>query len=612
MGRVTFLPIENIRGRDIDSRLLQSASREAGFIDVASNLVKNDKKLDDIVSNLLGRIIICEDMDSARSIARAVSHQVKIITLEGDSINAGGSLTGGSVRKDSVGVLGRADHIKQLEKSIIKTEQELGVLEAQRQEVDSKIGDIEKELGQLDVQLKYFSVERAKAEAEYRNLGERRKELDESVTEGEKQLHEISSEKLRLEDDIAEYTQIIKEINNEITDVRENIGISDKQSKEFNDELDRLRDRISESKTTSEKILAERNGVLNLASHIKEELESRKKNLEDSLEQRKEDAEELDAIIKGMESKRLKGGAHHKQFEELSGVIKTLSSEKEEIDGSLKGFFEKLSEVNEILTRLREKENGIISKNEKHINDIDMSKNRLWEDYEVTYDNIKDSVTPAPNINEAVKTVTSLKNKIKALGPVNLNSIEEYREVSSNYEFISSQRDDIMKAKTDLEKVISDLLSEMKEQFIKNFTTINENFKTVFTDLFNGGSAEILLSDADDVLNCAIEIKAQPPGKKLQSLTLLSGGERCLTAIALLFAILQLRPSPFVILDEVEAALDDVNVSRFTDFVRRYTVKSQFILVTHRKGTMEACDRMYGVTMAERGISKILSMRIGD
>ncbi|MBR3532895.1 MAG: chromosome segregation protein SMC [Clostridiales bacterium] len=612
MGRVTFLPIENIRGRDIDSRLLQSASREAGFIDVASNLVKNDKKLDDIVSNLLGRIIICEDMDSARSIARAVSHQVKIITLEGDSINAGGSLTGGSVRKDSVGVLGRADHIKQLEKSIIKTEQELGVLEAQRQEVDSKIGDIEKELGQLDVQLKYFSVERAKAEAEYRNLGERRKELDESVTEGEKQLHEISSEKLRLEDDIAEYTQIIKEINNEITDVRENIGISDKQSKEFNDELDRLRDRISESKTTSEKILAERNGVLNLASHIKEELESRKKNLEDSLEQRKADAEELDAIITGMESKRLKGGAHHKQFEELSGVIKTLSSEKEEIDGSLKGFFEKQSEVNDILTRLREKENGIISKNEKHINDIDMSKNRLWEDYEVTYDNIKDSVTPAPNINEAVKTVTSLKNKIKALGPVNLNSIEEYREVSSNYEFISSQRDDIMKAKTDLEKVISDLLSEMKEQFIKNFTTINENFKTVFTDLFNGGSAEILLSDADDVLNCAIEIKAQPPGKKLQSLTLLSGGERCLTAIALLFAILQLRPSPFVILDEVEAALDDVNVSRFTDFVRRYTVKSQFILVTHRKGTMEACDRMYGVTMAERGISKILSMRIGD
>ena len=191
-----------------------------------------------------------------------------------------------------------------------------------------------------------------------------------------------------------------------------------------------------------------------------------------------------------------------------------------------------------------------------------------------------------------------------------MNSIEEYKEISERYEFMMGQRNDIVEAKTNLEKVIADLIEEMKTQFIDQFTTINENFKTVFTDLFNGGSAEIVLENEEDVLNCGIEIKAQPPGKKLQSLTLLSGGERCLTAIALLFAILQLRPSPFVILDEVEAALDDVNVSRFTDFVRRYCVRSQFILVTHRKGTMEACDRMYGVTMQERGISKILSMRI--
>ena len=216
----------------------------------------------------------------------------------------------------------------------------------------------------------------------------------------------------------------------------------------------------------------------------------------------------------------------------------------------------------------------------------------------------------AANIGETVKQISALKAKIKELGPVNLNSVEEYKEVSERYEFMLSQRNDIVDAKTNLEKVIADLITEMKEQFITQFTTINENFKTVFTDLFNGGSAEIMLENEEDVLNCAIEIKAQPPGKKLQNLTLLSGGERCLTAIALLFAILQLRPSPFVVLDEVEAALDDVNVTRFTDFVRRYTAKSQFILVTHRKGTMEACDRMYGVTMQERGISKILSMRI--
>ena len=216
------------------------------------------------------------------------------------------------------------------------------------------------------------------------------------------------------------------------------------------------------------------------------------------------------------------------------------------------------------------------------------------------------------NTYEEIEELSKLKGEIKALGPVNLNSVDEYKEISERFEFMTSQRNDIAQAKANLEKVISDLIQEMKQQFIEHFNIINENFKTVFTDLFNGGTAEILLGDEEDVLNCSIEIKAQPPGKRLQNLTLLSGGERCLTAIALLFAIQQLKPSPFVVLDEVEAALDDVNVTRFTDFVRRYTAKTQFIIVTHRKGTMEACDRMYGVTMQERGISKILSMRLGD
>ena len=216
------------------------------------------------------------------------------------------------------------------------------------------------------------------------------------------------------------------------------------------------------------------------------------------------------------------------------------------------------------------------------------------------------------NINSMTRRVNELRSQIKEIGAVNVNAVEEYQKINERYEFMCAQRDDIEKAKADLSKVIEDLIAEMKQQFLNHFSQINENFKTVFADLFNGGTAEILLENEEDVLNCGIDIKAQPPGKKLQSLSLLSGGERCLTAIALLFAILQLRPSPFCVLDEVEAALDDANVNRFTDFVRRYCVRSQFILVTHRKGTMEACDRMYGVTMQERGISKILSMRLSD
>ena len=612
LGRVTFLPIENIKPRSIEKRTLDQMSAKRGYIGVASDLVRCDDRLSDIVSNLLGRIVIAEDLECARNIARAGSHSVKVITLEGDSINAGGSLTGGFVRKDSSGILGRSDEIKELEKSLVSREQELAVIEAKRQDLDSDIGDIEKELAILDEQLKFFSVERAKAETEYRNLGIRKEELLKSLAESEKQLKQISSDKLRIEDDVSEYEQIIREIENELIGIRDNADRSGSKAKEFNEKLDRIREQISESKTNSERILAERNGILNLASRISDEIKTHKDELAENESSRKEDEKLLSGISEGIKRKLEDVDKQKELFSSMSDEIKELSAQKDEVDTKLKGFFEKSSEVSEILARLRERENSIVSKNEKHINDIDLSKNRLWEDYEVTYDNVKDEYPPTSNINESVKTISSLKNKIKALGPVNLNSIDEYREVSEKYEFISKQRDDIYEAKTNLEKVISDLVSEMKEQFLTNFTTINENFKTVFMDLFNGGSAEILLSDTEDILNCSIEIKAQPPGKKLQNLTLLSGGERCLTAIALLFAILQLRPSPFVILDEVEAALDDVNVTRFTDFVRRYTSRSQFILVTHRKGTMEACDRMYGVTMAERGISKILSMRIGD
>jgi chromosome segregation protein len=216
------------------------------------------------------------------------------------------------------------------------------------------------------------------------------------------------------------------------------------------------------------------------------------------------------------------------------------------------------------------------------------------------------------NHQEALKIINSLKNRIKNLGAVNLTAIESYASLKERYEFMSNQRNDIEHARQKLNAVISELTEAMREQFISHFHLINENFRRVFSELFGGGMAELNLEDTDDVLSCGIEIKAQPPGKRLQNLTLLSGGERCLTAIALLFAILKLRPTPFCVLDEVEAALDDANVNRFTEYIRNYAEASQFILVTHRKGTMEAADRLYGVTMQERGISRILSMKLSD
>ncbi len=610
LGRVTFLPIDNIKPRSIDAGTLLTCERKNGYIGVASDLVNNDKKIDDIVMSLLGKIIICETMDDARVIARDTKHSIKVITLEGDCINPGGSLTGGSIRRDSAGILGRAREIEDLTSKISKAEEDLASMETDRQDIDDQKGDLEKEISQLSEQLKYFSMERVKAETEYKNLKDRADSIKLDINDSEKAIHELSSEKIRLEDDLEELKQIAKETSDDLEDYREDILKSDNKTKAFTEKLDSLKDKIAESNGISERLLAERNGVMDLARHMKSQIDSCKESLERLMSERSELNSAKEEILKNNKELEARLEELKSSTDSLSEKIKSLNEEKASVDKERSGFVSKLTAINDELNVLRNRYNSLVSKFEKYINDIDFSKNRLWEDYETTYDNCAGKYPRVENIGETTKLIASLKSQIKAIGPVNLNSVEEYKEISERFEFMSNQRNDIYEAKTNLEKVISDLLDEMKGQFIEQFTTINENFKTVFNDLFNGGSAEIVLENEEDVLNCAIEIKAQPPGKKLQSLTLLSGGERCLTAIALLFAILQLRPSPFVILDEVEAALDDVNVTRYADFVRRYTARSQFIVVTHRKGTMEACDRMYGVTMQERGISKILSMRI--
>lgn len=610
LGRVTFLPIENIRPRTIERNVIASARTVKGYIGIASELIECPGNISDIISNLLGRIIICEDMDSARSIASRTDHTLKVITLEGDCINPGGSLTGGSIRKDSAGILGRAREIETIREKLADTETRLSGFDAERQELDDAIAELNNDIVLLNEQQKCFAMERVKAESEYRNIESRREQIAAEIKNAVTNIEQISASKIKLEDDLEELLLISQETENELADFREDIARTDNISREYNARLDELRERISAEQTASERVLAERNGKMSLAGHIKEEIGRRLEQLRAS----KSEREEANAKIE--EYQRLNSGleetlsALKQQFEDIRGEVNALTEQKNSADKEMQGLITRLSDINDTLNALRDKYNGLVTKYERYINDIDFSKNRLWEDYETTFDNVRELYPEVENITETAKEISVLKNKIKALGPVNLNSIDEYKEVNERYEFMTEQRNDIVASKENLEKVISDLINEMQEQFINQFTIINENFKKVFADLFNGGSAEIVLENEEDVLNCNIEIKAQPPGKKLQSLTLLSGGERCLTAIALLFAILQLKPSPFVILDEVEAALDDVNVNTFADFVNRYSARSQFIVVTHRKGTMEACDRMYGVTMQERGISKILSMRI--
>ncbi|MBP5655932.1 MAG: chromosome segregation protein SMC [Clostridiales bacterium] len=612
LGRITFLPKENIRPRDIAPEVKKKASSCAGYIGIASELVKCDPELKDIISNLLGRIIISETLDDARDIARKIEHSSKVICIDGDAVNPGGSLTGGYFKNSGIGILGRSREIEELAKKVETLDNKLADSEQDRQEIDDKLGTVTIELEQLAEQLKFYSVERVKAESAYRNLEEKTKGIEDEICALEQSLSDMSKEKIKTQEDIEEYESIETELEDSLAGFKETIAKRDEINEEYKAKIDSVRDKEAEITAKAAQLLAERNGVLDLASHIKGQIEDTNNAIKAKVDEiaecnkRIKEAEEESAAI----DKKI---AKFKESEgKLEAKIAELFEEKEKVSAEMSGFVDRITQVSDVINNLRNKLSAHVSKYEKYINDIDDAKNRLWENYEVTYDNVKEDAEPVKDLGKVNREVTQLRNIIRDLGPVNLNSIEEYDQVSKRYEFMVSQREDILTSKKELEKLIEELITEMRAQFIEHFNTINENFKVVFADLFGGGTAEILLDNDEDVLNCAIEIKAQPPGKKLQNLSLLSGGERCLTAIAFLFAILELKPSPFVILDEVEAALDDVNIVRFTDFVRRYTAKTQFVLVTHRKGTMEACDRMYGVTMAERGISKILSMELGS
>lgn len=613
LGRVTFLPIENIRARYIDEDDLYKAKGVKGYIGVAADLVKSGRDLEDIIANLLGRILVADDLDSARIIASKTGRAYKVMTLEGDSVNPGGSLTGGSMRKTGAGtgILGRKAEIEALTKSVADLESKLSKSEDQRQEVDDEIGTLRRELAQLGEQLKFYQLEEVKAEGEYNNTKTRLEETEATLSNYDENMQSVSKSKIRLEEDQEELARIEREINSELSDFQEEIEEQQKLSEEQAAKLDEIVSKVREAASLAERKLTERSGILDLAGHIKKQIEEAKQGRDKFDSQIKECKDTVNIITQEINSFDAMLDENSKQQKVLEVEIAKLFEKRTSISSDLSSFGDRLAASGNEVSTLQARLNDHVAKYDKIIFEIDQNKNRLWEDYETTYDNIKDSVEPVTKIGEQTKRIQTLKNAIKALGPVNLGALQEFSELSERLEFMTKQRDDIEAAKKDLELVIDELLTKMRAEFNEHFNTINENFGKVFADLFGGGTAEIILSgDSDDVLERAIDIKAQPPGKNLQNLSLLSGGERCLTAIGLLFAIQELKPSPFVILDEVEAALDDVNITRFTDFVRRHSTKSQFILVTHRKGTMEACDQMYGVTMAERGVSKILSMEL--
>ncbi len=606
LGRASFLPITSVKGKKLDN--IKQKGIE-GIIGIASDLVKYQNKYEQIVLNLLGRTVIVEDMNTAISLAKQNNYSFRIVTLKGDLINPSGAITGGSVANKTVNILGRGREIEDLQKQIKKLEKQKEDAEKQKQEYEASIESILKEAETLEKNLqeieivyatenqKMVSIEEniSKLEARYQKLQEEQKHIEQEKIEN----REIKKQK---EDEIQNLTKKIEELNIVIEEFAKTNQTNQSYINDLNFDITNLKISVSsfdESNLSIDEML----------ERIEQDVENNKISIQNKMVQIKTIEEENRAIDEAIISYKEQIENIKKEVENSSKTIEELKQARTQNNEKLSSLEEEISSKFKVLEDLKEQIVKLDVKKTKLEQDMEQMINTLWEEYELTPNNAEGFEKPA-NVQVAQKEVHKLRNQIKDLGSINIDSIEEYKKTKERYDFMSEQRLDLENTITKLRKMISEMTETMKTQFAEKFAIINKNFNEVFVELFGGGKAELILEDEANILECGIDIKAQPTGKKLQNMMLLSGGEKAFTAIALLFAILKINPAPFCILDEIEAALDDVNVYRFADYLKKFSKETQFLVITHRKGTMEAADTVYGVTMEENGISKLLSMKL--
>ena len=596
IGRASFLPITSIKGKKIDN----IKGNKSGIIGIAAELVKYNKKYEQIIYNLLGRTVIVDNMDTAIRIAKENGQNFKIVTQEGDIINTSGAITGGAVMKKTVNILGRENEIKKIGQEIKKTQENIEKIEKEKEEYEESIEGIleiaerlEKELQENEItyatgkqKVLSFEEEIQKIENRLQKLKEEQSKLEEQKefatnkkAEIQKEIEEINTENEKLSKIITEYAELNKDNQKYIDDLNfdiTNLKISVSSFDESESSIEEIKERIQQEVEANKQSI---------------------KNKQEQIEQSKQETQNLKEAIKKIQE----------QIEKIKEEVKSSGSKIEELKKSRAEKNEKLTTQEEQITekfKIIEDLKGQIVKIDvrktKIQEEITETINKLWEEYELTPNSIEEYEKPK-NVSETKKQVNKLRTQMREMGSVNVESINEYKKQKERYDFMSEQRLDLENTMSKLRKIITDMTAIMKEQFEEKFKEINKNFGEVFAELFGGGKAEVKLEDEQNILECGIDITAQPPGKKLQNMLLLSGGEKALTAIALLFAILRINPAPFCVLDEIEAALDDVNVYRYAEYLKKFAQNTQFLVITHRKGTME-----------ESGISKLLSMKLRE
>ncbi|OKZ47485.1 MAG: chromosome segregation protein SMC [Clostridiales bacterium 41_21_two_genomes] len=607
-GRATFLPVSAIKPRYIDEKNLDD---NFGFVDIAANLVDCDAKYKNIVSNLLGRVMIVEDIDCAIGISKRYNNKYKIVTLDGQVMNPGGSMTGGS-RSRGAGILSRANMIDELNAEAEKIKAQVDEIAQSYKKAMEEANLAAADVQGADADLRNAKEELIRAEGDdklasdkLKSLGDRKAALisEKKNADGRIMLFEEADKKASRESDavqnqINDVEAKLGEISNgvdELTQKRETVR---KRSEEINLELVTLAKDTEAAKLAVDELELRKSTQSDRVKSITDEIEqyeAKNQNLMLSISDVQSTVNELRAKAKSADDAIRDRITYRDNCEkrnvELRTEEKTKTSDREKLSAEL--------------VRLEERKNNM----QKEFDDLN---DMLFEQYELTRPEAEALGIVIENMAEAKKRLHEIKVAIRALGSINVGAIEEYKEVSERYEFLKEQIGDIEKSKSELQNIIEDLTSSMSEKFLTQFKKINEEFKVSFADFFGGGKGELILEEPDNCLESAIEIKIQPPGKSVQNINLFSGGEKSLAAMALLFSVLKVTPSPFCIYDEVEAALDDVNVERFAKYMRKMTDKTQFISITHRRGTMEEADVLYGVTMQEKGVSKLLELQSAE
>lgn len=608
LGRATFLPLTSVDGRGNFKN--QDALEEPGVIGLANTLIKCDTKYEGVAAYLLGRVIVTEHIDDALKLAKKYQYALHIVTLEGEYLSPGGSITGGAF-KNSSGLLARNREIEELEKRVIKLD--IKIKEHKKRLEEMKTArDLLKddmEANQAELQKQFLLQNTAKLNVE-RALGQ--KEENETIfanlrierNEIEKQLLEIAENKQHIIEEM-------EQVNARETEIQE-------ESKKLSAILEEISVKEEAATQAAANIQMEEAGIRQKAEFVLENIKRiQTEILKYEQERDKVMSEALDAKV-GAEKKRqdieaIKQTivASEVNYSKQDITLKENLAKKEQMSVIYKGFFKKQEDISKQISNL-DKEIFRLNHQREKLEEINEKQtNYMWEEYELTPHAaiaLKNDVYK--DFAELKKMITGIKDEIRKLGDVNVNAIEEYKEVSERYNFLKTQHDDLIEAERVLMGIIEELDAGMRKQFMEKFIEIQQEFDSVFKELFGGGKGTLELVEGEDILECGIRINAQPPGKKLQNMMQMSGGEKSLTAICLLFAIQNLKPSPFCLLDEIEAALDDSNVSRFAKYLHKLTKNTQFIVITHRRGTMEAADRLYGITMQEKGVSTLVSVNL--